>query len=183
MKILAICADIYPGKLGGAEVHFVEVLKRIAPKLETAIVFVGPNPPHFPKFPDNVTFKTVPYPHIPNLYGILYILFATPVAIITALKLKPNLIWAKQEFPQAQVGALVKLFTGKPLYITSQNPLLGEEELVGKGGDIATFLVSLAFRVADTVAAVSSYSADQARKLGAKHVVVIPNGVDLAKFS
>ncbi|MBI4099486.1 glycosyltransferase [Candidatus Microgenomates bacterium] len=164
MKILAIVADIYPEKLGGAEVHFVEVAKRITSKVESLLI------------------PRVSYPHLPNLSGLFFILFATPVMIYNAVKYRPDLIWATLDFPQAQVGALVKLFTGRPLYITSQNPLLGEEELVGIGGQGVTFLVSLAFRQADVVAAVSSYSAAQAKRLGAKKVIVIPNGVDLDKF-
>ncbi len=165
MKILAIVANIHPENLGGAETHFVQVSKRIAPKVELLLA---------PK---------VNYPKVPNLSGLFYILFATPVMLYYAIKYRPNLIWATLDFPQAQVGALVKIFTGTPLYITSQNPLLGEEELVGIGGQVVTFLVSIAFHFADTVAAVSSYSAKKAQKLGTKNVVVIPNGVDLAKFS
>lgn len=158
MRILAVTAGIIPGKLGGAEHHFVEVAKRIAAKAEILV----------PK---------VSYPHPSNFSGLVYILFATPVMIYHAFKYKPDLIWATLDFPQAQVGALVKIFTGIPLYVTSQNPLLGEEELVGFGGKIVKFLVAAAFSLADTVAAVSRYSARRAQKLGAKKVVIIANGV------
>lgn len=158
MRILAITADILPNKLGGAEGHYVEVAKRIALKAEIIV----------PK---------VYFPHVPNFYGLFYILFATPVMIVYALKYKPNLIWAILDFPQAQVGAIVKIFTGIPLYITSQNPLLGEQELVGFGGKMVTLLVSFAFKQANTVAAVSNYSANLAKKFGAKKVVIIPNGI------
>lgn len=158
MKVLAICADIDINNLGGAEAHFVEVAKRLSSKAEIIV----------PK---------INYPHFPNLTGIFYILFAVPTMLYHAIKRKPNLIWATLDFPQAQVGAIVKLFTGIPLYITSQNPLLGEQELVGFGGTIVTRMVSWAFRQANTVAAVSSYSANQAKKLGAKNVIIIPNGV------
>lgn len=158
MRVLAITADIIPDKLGGAEGHYVEVAKRISSKAE----IIAPK---------------VYFPHIKNFYGFFYILFATPVMIFYALKYKPNLIWAILDFPQAQVGALVKIITGIPLYITSQNPLLGEQELVGRGGKVVTFLVVLAFKCADTVAAVSNYSANLAKKLGAKKVIIIPNGI------
>lgn len=158
MKILAITADIDPDRLGGAEKHFIEVSRRI--------VLKGAK----------LEILRVNYPHIKNVSGLLYILFATPKAVFLARQEGFDLIWATLDFPQAQVGALVKLLTGKPLYITSQNPMLGEEELVGKGGCVVTFLVSLAFRVADTVAAVSNYSANLAKKMGAKNVVIIPNG-------
>ncbi len=158
MKILAIVSSLDPDNLGGAERHFVEVSKRLSFKVD---IFI-------PK---------IIYPHIPNFSGIFYIFFATPVMLYQVLRNKPDLIWAKQEFPEAQVGAIVKILTGIPLYITSQNPMLGEEELVGFGGRLVKFFVSFAFRVANTVAAVSSYSAKLAKKLGAKNVVIIPNGV------
>lgn len=161
MKILAIAGEINPARLGGAEGHFVEVSRRLISK--------------------GVQIETlkVDYPHIPNFSGLLYILFAVPVAVLRVIRNQPDLIWATLDFPQAQVGAILKFLTGIPLYITSQNPLLGEEELVGRGGKIVTKLVSLAFTQANVVAAVSHYSANIAKKFGAKKVVIIPNGVCL----
>ena len=158
MKILAIVANLDSENLGGAEHHFVEVAKRLGSKA----VFLVPK---------------INYLHVPNFSGIFYILFATPVMIYHALRYKPNLIWATLDFPQAQVGAIVKIFTGIPLYITSQNPMLGEEELVGAGGRFVKFFVSFAFRQANMVAAVSRYSAALAKKMGAKRIVIIPNGI------
>ncbi len=159
MKVLVITANIDKNNLGGAEHHVIEVSKRLAPKLEALIM---------PK---------IYLPQIGNLTWLFYFIFATPVMLYHALRSKPDLIWATLDFPQAQVGAIVKLCTGIPLYITSQNPLLGEQELVGFGGGVVKFFVAWAFGRADTVAAVSTFSANQATKLGAKHVVVIPNGV------
>lgn len=159
MKILAIAADINPEKLGGAEKHFVEVSRRMISKGA------------------KIEILKVNYPHIKNISGLLYILFATLKACFLAKQKKVDLIWATLDYPQAQVGAMVKLFTGKPLYITSQNPMLGEEELVGIGGKLVKFLVSFAFQHADTVAAVSNYSANLAKNMGAKNIIIIPNGI------
>lgn len=163
MKVLAITADIDPQNLGGAESHFVEVAKRLAPKID-------------------ILSPKISYPHIPNLTGIFYILFATPVMLYQSIKFKPNLIWATLDFPQAQVGALVKLLTGRPLYVTSQNPMIGNEELVGTGGGFVKFFVSWAFRQTNIVAAVSSYSAKLAKKLGAKNITIISNGIDIDNY-
>lgn len=177
MKILCIVADIKFNKYGGAEAHFVQVLKRILPNIEKAVIIVGDDDSIKKEFSDNniVEIIKINYPHIANFYSLFFIFFATLKLLIR----RPNydLIWAKQEYPQAQVGAILKIFTGKPLYITSQNPMLGEEELVGVGGNLVKFLVSFAFYFADTVAAVSNYSADLAKKLGAKKVIIIPNGI------
>ncbi len=41
MKILCIVADIKFNKYGGAERHFIEVLKRILPKINKAVILVG----------------------------------------------------------------------------------------------------------------------------------------------
>ncbi len=194
MRILAIAADITPEKLGGAEMHFVEVLKRVAPDLEAVTVVTGPEITIKKEFPglSHINYYRVIYPHIPNLYGIMFILFAAPLSIVLAKLKKYDLVWAKQEFPQAQVGALVKKFTGIPLYITSQNPLLAREELVLRGwlpmklraelADLITPLIAWSFRKADTVAAVSSYSAKITQRMGARNIVIIPNGVDIEKF-
>lgn len=181
MKILAIAADLDINNLGGAEAHFIEVLKRIAPRTEKVTVFTGPKAFKL----DGVEVIPVSYPHIPGFFGLFYIIFATPLVIARLRKEKYDLIWAKQEYPQAQVGALVKLFTGLPLYVTSQNPRLHVEELTGWGRSFAfllTPIISWAFRQADVVACVSQYSGNLARDFGAKNIVVIPNGVDPAKY-
>lgn len=189
LKVLAVCADIFPERLGGAEGHFVEVLKRIAPKIEKADVLVGQSrqiKKEFSAFA-NVRFVAVWYPRVANLFGVFYVLFALPKALILALTNRYDLIWAKQEFPQAQVGAIVKLLTGLPLYVTCQNPLLHREELVLQGWAegirsvvmaIGDLFVKFALGRANVVAAVSKYSAVHAKKMGGKKVVVIPNGVD-----
>ncbi|MCL4390426.1 glycosyltransferase family 4 protein [Patescibacteria group bacterium] len=158
MKLLVI-TEFNPEKLGGAEMHASQVLKRIRPKFSAVIV---PKIYHF---------------FGPNFSWIFYMLFATPVIFWETIRSKPDLLWATLDFPQAQVGAVIKVLTSKPLYVTSQNPLLGEEEFVGLGGKLVKYLVSFAFARADVVAAVSTYSANLAKKLGAKKVVIIPNGV------
>lgn len=194
MKVLAIAADMYAHDQGGAERHFVNVLAKIAPKLEKVTVLVGPDLSLKTLYEKNknVDFVPISYPHVPNLFGFFYILFATPIAIFLTWKNKYDLVWAKQEYPQAQVGALVKMFCRVPLYVTCQNPYLHTEEFVFKGDapqKIKSFLtncigpvVSWAFKRADVVAAVSQYSALLSKKIGARHVVVIPNGVDLDKL-
>lgn len=181
MKILAIVADINPERLGGAESHFVEVSKRLSPKIDLTIC-VGPDN-SLQRLLPKAKFITTNYPHLPNFFGLFYILWATPQLFRHLLNNHYDLLWAKQEFPQAQVGALLHLLFKTPLYITSQNPLLGQEELVGIGSSFVTPLVSWAFQKATLIAAVSKFSATQATRLGARRVCIIPNGVDLQKFT
>lgn len=183
MKILSIVADVNPGRLGGAEGHFVEVAKRLAPKLKKLTVLVGDDD-NLKKLLPKAEIVIVSYPHIPNLYGLFYILFAAVKGFALMRQEKYDLIWAKQEYPQAQVGAILKLVFKVPLYITSQNPRLNQEEFVGLNvfSELLTPLISWSFQQADVVAAVSTYSADLAKKMGAKRVEIVPNGVDLSKF-
>lgn len=187
MKILAITADIIPGRLGGAEGHFIEIAIRLTPKLETLTIIVGDSNEVHKLLPKSKVI-TVSYPHIQNLFGLIYIIYASIKGFNLMRKEKFDLIWAKQEFPQAQVGAILKNVFKVPLYITCQNPLMHKEELVAsnflvdKFKNFLTPLICWAFSMADVVACVSKFSRENARKMGAKNTVVIPNGVDVLKF-
>ncbi|MCL4397644.1 glycosyltransferase family 4 protein [Patescibacteria group bacterium] len=170
MKLLAIGGGFDPKKIGGAEAHFVEVLKRIAPSFEKVTLI-----------------NEISYPKIPNLSWLTYSIFVIP----EVLKEKFDIIWLKQEY-LCWAGLFLKLLTRKPVYVTCQNPNLATEEWVGKGraaqvfqkylGPMFNTVLMFPLRYMDTVAAVSSYSAGLAKKYGAKKVVIIPNGVDTAKF-
>ena len=184
MKILAVAGDIDIQRIGGAEAHFIEVLKRIAPKLEKVTVLVGENTSlknAFVNIP-NVEIIKVKYPKVPNLSWLVYSFFSLPYAIRADF----DLVWLKQEY-LAWNGLILKILIRKPVYVTCQNPNLATEEWVGKGilavlfqktlGKIFNGFLMFPLRFANTVAAVSSYSASLAKKYGAKRVVIIPNGV------
>lgn len=173
MKLLAIAADIDLQRIGGAEAHFVEVLKRIAPKLEKVTVLVGENTSLKNLFADveNVEIVKIKYPKIQNLSWLTYSIFC----ILSALKYKFDLIWVKQEY-LVNAGVILKLLTGKSLYVTCQNPNVASEEWNFPFKLFDRFLM-FGLRFADSVAAVSSYSANLAKKYKAKRVVIIPNGV------
>jgi len=191
MHIAVIAADLLPDRLGGAEVHAVELIRRLAKQGHTFDVFVGDSTEIASTLPVNVTVHPVRYPKIPNLCGISYIV-VSPNHIKKVLRgKKVDLLWAKQVFPQGVVAALLAGYLKKPLYMTAQNPLDYEEELVLKGPipfkhlwpKALRPLVSFALRKADVVACVSQYSKEQVKKLGARRTVIIPNGVDLKKFN
>src|SRR3990170_5477813 len=190
MRVAVISADLLPDRLGGAEVHAVELIKRLAEREHTFDVFVGASTKISNTFPKNVTVHAVSYPKIPNLYGLAYIMFA-PKQIKRLLRGRDiDLIWAKQVFPQGVVAAVIARHLKRPLYMTAQNPLDYKEELVMKGlipfknllPNLLTPLVSFALKRADVVACVSRYAKEQADKLGARRSVIIPNGVDTTKF-
>lgn len=192
MTIIGIAADILPGKFGGAESHLFEVCLRLAKK-HRILLFVGPDTQIQPSFPKSVKVIPIYYPKIPNLYGLTYIIFGLPQIVFHLRHTPFNVIWAKQSYPQAQVGALTKMIFHKPLYITAQNPQLHLEELVITGKLLQPFrhllshfitpLISWSYSKADLIAAVSQYSATLARQYQAKTVIVIPNGINLATFN
>jgi hypothetical protein len=173
MKLLAIAGDIDLQRIGGAEAHFVEVLKRIAPKLGKVTVLVGENTSLRNLFINqpNVEIVKIKYPKIKNLSWFFYPLAAIPYT----LHYDFDLIWLKQEY-LVNAGVIIKWLTGKPLYVTCQNPNVASEEW-NFPFKIFDFVLMFGLRFADTVAAVSSYSANLAKRYGAKRVVIIPNGV------
>lgn len=188
MVIVCIAADLIPGSLGGAEVHAVEVIKRLA-RRHQIILFVGKDTSIRVLFPHNVTVVPVIYPRIPNLMGLSYILFGYPQILSKIYHLSSNIdiVWAKQSFPQGVVAARLKNKIKVPLYITAQNPRLHYEELVLKGFYLKPFhfllaklidpLISWSYSKADMVAAVSRYAGKLAKSYGAKHIKIIPNGI------
>ncbi len=193
MKLFVIAADINPGDFGGAEYHLIEVLKRISPRFEKVTLFLGSSSKIkelFPK-PTNIEFVTITYPRITNFVGILYIIFALPKIVRYYFHDKPEIVWAKQEFPQGVIGAILKKFGKFKLIVTSQSARLYKDELVAVGlpkiiagvfSYLAKLLVSVSFKNADVVSAVSSFSAGESKSLGATKTVIIPNGIDLEKF-
>ena len=188
--LLCIVADIDAKKLGGAEMHFVEVAKRISSKYNLIIV-TGPKT-NIKSILPYATCIPINYPHIPNLFGILFNIWGS---LILTSKLKAidfDCIWAKQTFPQTPLATILKHVYKKPVYVTIQNPQLHTEEYVIKGPlklvkSLLTTLIDPIIRYslsqADRASAVSSYSKSQAQKMGAKNVNIIPNGVDLKIFA
>ena len=191
LTIVCVGADLIPDKLGGAEKHAIEVINRLA-KTHKILLFVGSDTSIKTFIPKTVEIFPVVYPKIPNLFGISYIIFGFfQIRRILAAR-HFDLLWAKQTYPQAPLAVLLKMTLKRPVYVTAQNPMLHQEELVIKGkvlvplqrflAGLLTPLISWSLSRSDVVAAVSNYSANLAKKMGAKKVVIIPNGVDLSRF-
>ncbi len=189
MRIVVIAADLMPDKLGGAEQHLVEVVKRLQER-HTFLIFVGKDTSIQKEFNSSVKVIAINYPKVPNLYGLAYIIWGYFQIKKDLESEKVDLIWAKQVFPQAVAGALLKRSLKKPLYVTAQNPRAYIEELTLKGpipfkSQIPKLLIPsirFALRSADLVAAVSTYSRKQSKFLGARKTLLIPNGVDTSLY-
>ena len=173
MKLLAIAGDIDLQRVGGAEAHFIEVLKRISPKLDKVTVLVGENTSLNNLFVNqpNVEIVKIKYPKIQKLNWLIFSLYS----IFYSLPYDFDEIWVKQEF-LVNPGVVIKLLKKKPLYVTCQNPNVASEEW-NFPYKVFDQILMFGLRFADTVAAVSKYSANLAKKYGARRVVIIPNGV------
>jgi len=206
LKVAVILGDIYPDDLGGAEIHMVEVLKRLADFGHELHIFIGPDTGISDSFPREKTFfypmklsdgflrertffYPMKYPQVPNLKGLAYILWASNFIRKHGKYQHFDIIHAKQEFPHGVVGALARRMLRVPLYTTVQNPLAYKEELVFSGprmlswlGQLIKPMVQYTLRNSTVVAAVSNYSMANCRKMGAANCVLIPNGVDAQVF-
>ncbi len=189
-SVLVIAADLKPEDLGGAEVHLVETLKRLAGKFDFTVL-VGPSDVIKTCWPISVRVVSVKYFPPVNFQSIFFTFYAIVIGLRLCRTQHFSLIWAKQEFPQALAAGVISLFYRLPIYVTAQNPLAFEEEFVLLG-PLAVFrplinfclrqTVGWSLRRADLVAAVSQYSASLAKSFGARTVTVVPNGVDLQVF-
>jgi glycosyltransferase involved in cell wall biosynthesis len=190
LRIAIILGDINPDDLGGAEIHLVEVMKRLLTYGHELHVLVGADTRIKRLFPpDNIFFYPIRYPRLPNLKGVAYTFWATGQLLQYARYQHFDILHAKQEYPHGVVGATVSKRLNIPLYTTVQNPLAYKEELVFSGPKVLSGLrqlikplVKYALRNSAVVAAVSNYSLANCQKLGAKKCVLIPNGVDTQKF-
>lgn len=87
-------------------------------------------------------------------------------------------------FPGMVCGAILKKINKrKKLIITVQGGDLADyKETTGAFGGVLKPIIAWSLKNADIVHAVSSYTANLAKLIGAKKVVVIPNGVDTNVF-
>ena len=190
LRIAIILGDMNPDDLGGAEIHLVEVMKRLLTYGHELHVFVGSDDRIKDIFPpESAFFYPIRYPRLPNIKGLAYILWATRYILKHVRYQHFDILHAKQEYPQGFIGALASKRLGVPLYTTVQNPLAYKEELVFSGPKILSWLsqllipmVKYTLKNSVVVAAVSNYSLVNCQKMGAKNCVLIPNGVDTQLF-
>jgi len=189
-QVLLIAADLDPKDLGGAEVHVVEVVRRLAERINFTVL-VGKSREISNVWPKNVDVRTVSYPQIVNFKNFAYIIYSVLAGGKILLNKRYDWLWAKQEFPQGVTAVILGKIFSVPVYVTAQNPRAYCEEMVLEGrikrvsSLIIKFLerlVKMVMSHATIVAAVSSYSVKIAKQFGAKRTVIIPNGVDTSFF-
>jgi len=190
LRIAIILGDMNPDDLGGAEIHLVEVMKRLLMYGHELHVFVGSDDRIKDIFPpESAFFYPIRYPRLPNIKGLAYILWATRYILKRVKYQRFHILHAKQEYPQGFIGALAGKRLGVPLYTTVQNPLAYKEELVFSGPKMLSWLsqllipmVQYTLKNSAMVAAVSNYSMVNCQKMGARNCILVPNGVDTRMF-
>ena len=190
LRIAIILGDMNPDDLGGAEIHLVEVMKRLLMYGHELHVFVGSDDRIKDIFPpESAFFYPIRYPRLPNIKGLAYILWATRYILKRVRYQRFHILHAKQEYPQGFIGALAGKRLGVPLYTTVQNPLAYKEELVFSGPKMLSWLsqllipmVQYTLKNSAMVAAVSNYSMVNCQKMGARNCILVPNGVDTRMF-
>jgi len=192
-RILFICGDLDPKDLGGAEVHIVEVIKRLAERGYKLDVFVGISDAIKEVLNHkNIVVHTVSYRQIRNFYSVFYAISAVKQLRKFLRENKVDILHSKQTLPQGYIAAKLKKEFQIPLYQTIQNPLAYKEEMVIRGGIMKIFSrlwlmfaerwVKFAMKNTDICGCVSTYSEDKAVMLGARRTMIVPNGVDTNIF-
>ncbi len=183
MRIFHLCAFYYPNKEGGAEIFAKELCERLAKE-------------------NNVTMVTGKFSkelaNDEEINGVKIV--RVPMLMVQNLKLATFLVssvfegWKRRKeydvvhgtmaFSSGTAAVLLKKLAGKRAVVTIQGGDMGDyKENSGKFGGILKPIISWTLRNADVVHAVSNDLERKAKELGAKKIVVIPNGVDTEKFS
>jgi len=182
MRILELCAFYHPIHEGGAEVFAKELSERLA-KENKVLMITG-------RFDGKLQKKE-------NVNGVEVV--RVPMLMVSNLKLLSFLFFSvlegirrRKEFDVAQgtmafsagtAAVVLKKLLHKRAVVTIQGGDMGDyKENSGKFGGIIRPVVSWTLRNADVVHAVSRDLERKARELGAKNIIMIPNGVDTEKF-
>lgn len=177
--------------VGGAEIFMQNVAEKLAKKDDIDVVTGLWAKPDIMTESWNDNFETinkvkvyrVKTLNIPYLKTISAILPMYGKAKKMMTEKKYDLIHA-HIFPAMIPAALLKKkFPLVPMIITVQGGDLADyKENTGKFGFLLRLLISYAIKKADLVHAVSQSTAERAKQLGAKKIVIIPNGVDRRRF-
>ncbi|HEY9584339.1 MAG TPA: glycosyltransferase family 4 protein [Candidatus Paceibacterota bacterium] len=194
-RILILSLAYYPELVGGAEVAIKEITDRFSNTEATFDMITLRLNSKLPKFEKigNVNIYRVGFtknnPSAKELVSFpLYLnkVFYPILAVIKSWKLDRQNhydgMWAMMSY-MGMVAALIQIFVRKiPFVLTIQD---GDDfrHILGRMR-IRFFvpLIKMGFRRASVVQPISNYLAVWAGKMGAKRVVVVPNGVNLGKF-
>ncbi len=194
-KVLILSLAYFPKFVGGAEVAIKEITDRLGNKYDFDMVTLrfDRNLPLIEKI-GSVNIFRVGYSlpgttqtHLPLIVKISKIL--APVSIfLKALKLckknKYDLVWSMMANQAGFAGMFLKFFNKKiPLVLSIQEG--DSPESIKRKMRFVLPLYKKIFYSADFVQAISNFLASFSIEMGAnsKKIIVVPNGVDVEKFS
>lgn len=195
MKRILIFSLTYIPFVGGAEVAVKEITDRIADGYEWDLITVRPsrNHPKFEKignvnvyrigFANNQVDNLSKIGFIFRLNKILYPILAFMKAIRLNRERKYEGIWSIMAAYAGLAGLFFKTFNRKVKSILTLQEGDTSEHVKRKAG-LFSFLLKKIFKQADYIQAISKYLISFAKDFDCdKDIVVIPNGVDLSKFT
>lgn len=182
MKI-AIISSYYP-LIGGAEVFTQEVAEYVATRVGEADVITIHADKSLSKFEliNNVTVHRICVSR--NRYLYFFEGFFRLLWQVLKLNRAKNydLIHSVQDGIFSYVGTCAKRLTGRPHLITIQGGNISAGFKNDLSGKILCKLQKWSFKNADRVHVISQRLAQESKRLGAKDIAVIPNGIDSRLF-
>ncbi len=179
-KEILILSGFYHPHVSGAEVFAQRLAEYFAQRNRVTVVTgKWSKEDAVDEVTHEVRIKRIPVINKKNLRLVSYALSA-----VFNHPNKADLIHAHLAFPAGVSGAVIKKKIKAPLLTTVQGGDLGDySENTGKFGGILKPIISYGLKRADLVHAVSKDCERKAKELGAKHTIVIPNGVDVTLFN
>ncbi len=172
---VVILSAFFTPFVSGGERYAVEMVKRLADRYEITLI-TGRHVPTMSReeLDGNVRIIRVGFGHYVDKY--LY----APLAAWKAWRLKPDLVHAGMEsFAGIALWLFHCLNKRTPCLLTLQNGSMDAPRFQKK----FPFWLFKAIHLAPVkIQAISNSLAERARRLGAKDVVVVPNGAELEKF-
>jgi len=185
MKIAIQIVSYYP-VIAGAEVFAQRVAEHMAKKGNKVDVITLREKPGLKKHEtiNGVEVYRVKPLKIHRLKLLSAIIALTRKTLELDRKENYDIIHSHLVFSAGQAGTIVKKLRNTPNLLTTQGGDLVDysSEDIAKFSSLLRPLISWSLRNADIVHAVSKYCKEFAEQLGAKRVVIIPNGVDVDKF-
>lgn len=185
MKIAILTLNYIP-LVGGAEVFVIKLAKFLLKKGHSVDIITLKHSKNHPKFEviDGVNVYRVNYINFKGLGFITSCLSLLKTILKNNPQIKYDLIHSVGESSTSQAGAFFKKIKKIPHLITIQGGYIAERDYLRKNNNINfrnkffEKFIRWSFNNADSLHAISKTIAVESKDLGAKNIIIIPNGVD-----
>jgi len=184
MRIAILTVNYFP-LVGGAEVFAGELAQFLVRRGHAVDVITERADESLPEFEvmEGINVYRVSFTKIRGFTFITSLLSMLRTLWRLDRRVSYDLIHSIAEAPTSQVGTLFKKWRKRPYLITIQGGHLQKRDFgVNLRNRLLKRLVGWSFRNADGVHAISRMLAEEAKKLGAGDVIILPNGVKPETF-